>query len=59
MKTALVSGVTGLTGAYLSHLLIGKGYRVVGASRDSETANLSRLMSLKILDQIACIVSAC
>lgn len=29
-RTALILGVTGQDGAYLSHLLLGKGYRVVG-----------------------------
>jgi GDPmannose 4,6-dehydratase len=52
MKIALVSGITGQTGAYLSHLLIQNGYKVIGASRDCETANLSRLQSLKILDKV-------
>jgi GDPmannose 4,6-dehydratase len=52
MKTALVSGVTGQTGAYLSHLLIKYGYKVIGASRDCESANLSRLRSLEVLDQV-------
>jgi GDPmannose 4,6-dehydratase len=52
MKTALVSGVTGQTGAYLSHLLIRNGYKVIGASRDCETANLSRLRSLEVLDKV-------
>ncbi|WP_154018689.1 GDP-mannose 4,6-dehydratase, partial [Brucella abortus] len=29
-KTALIVGVTGQDGAYLSELLLGKGYRVHG-----------------------------
>jgi GDPmannose 4,6-dehydratase len=52
MKTALISGITGQTGAYLAHFLLAKGYRVVGGSRDIESANLSRLQSLKILDEV-------
>lgn len=55
MKTALICGVTGQTGAYLSDLLLKHGYRVVGASRDCETADLSRLNALGILDQVSLI----
>jgi GDPmannose 4,6-dehydratase len=33
MKTALVTGVTGQDGYYLSQLLIEKGYRVIGLIR--------------------------
>lgn len=32
-RTALILGVTGKDGANLSHLLLGKGYRVVGTSQ--------------------------
>ena len=28
-KTALIAGITGQDGAYLAHLLLSKGYRVV------------------------------
>lgn len=34
MKTALITGVTGQAGSYLSELLLQKGYRVVGTTRD-------------------------
>ena len=34
MKTALITGVTGQAGSYLSALLLEKGYRVVGTTRD-------------------------
>jgi len=43
---ALILGISGQDGAYLSELLLGKGYEVHGTSRDAETnafANLSRL----------------
>jgi GDPmannose 4,6-dehydratase len=33
MKTALITGVTGQDGSYLSELLLRRGYRVVGTSR--------------------------
>ena len=40
MKTALVCGVSGQDGAYLSRLLLDKGYRVFGASRDAATSRV-------------------
>lgn len=45
---ALISGITGQTGAYLAYRLVHKGYRVVGGSRDAESADLSRLAALGI-----------
>lgn len=48
MKTALILGITGQDGAYLAHLLLGKGYRVVGSSRDAQMANTNRLERLGI-----------
>ena len=47
-KTALVAGVTGQDGAYLAELLLGKGYRVVGTSRDGSTCDRQRLRRLNI-----------
>ena len=35
MKTALVTGVSGQDGTYLAELLLSKGYRVVGTTRDA------------------------
>lgn len=52
MKTALILGVTGQDGAYLSHLLLGKGYRVVGTSRDAQMANTSRLERLEVREKV-------
>lgn len=40
MKTALITGVTGQDGAYLSHLLLQKGYRVIGLLRRSSSAEV-------------------
>ena len=51
-KIALVTGVTGQDGAYLSNLLLSKGYEVVGTTRDSGQADCSRLSALKICDSI-------
>jgi GDPmannose 4,6-dehydratase len=38
MKIALITGVTGQDGSYLAELLLGKGYRIVGAVRDVDAA---------------------
>ena len=40
MPTALVTGVTGQDGAYLSQLLLGRGYRVVGLMRRSASSDV-------------------
>jgi GDPmannose 4,6-dehydratase len=51
-KLALISGITGQTGAYLAHYLLSLGYSIIGGSRDADSANLSRLEALKILDKV-------
>ena len=51
MRTALVTGVTGQDGAYLSKLLLEKGYRVYGATRRTSSVNYWRLADLAALDQ--------
>ena len=43
MKKALITGVTGQDGSYLSELLLEKGYEVYGLVRMSSVDNLSRL----------------
>ncbi|RMH14349.1 MAG: GDP-mannose 4,6-dehydratase [Gammaproteobacteria bacterium] len=48
MKKALVTGVTGQDGAYLSKLLLDQGYTVFGMERRSSTENHWRLMELGI-----------
>ena len=52
MKKALIIGVSGQDGAYLSHLLLQKGYKVYGTSRDAQMSNFSNLKLLRIYDQI-------
>lgn len=42
-KTALIIGVTGQDGAYLSELLLNKGYRVHGLKRRSSSFNTARI----------------
>lgn len=43
MKKALIIGITGQDGAYLSELLLGKGYEVHGLVRRSSSSNTSRI----------------
>ena len=43
MKKALVTGVTGQDGAYLSELLLGKGYQVHGIKRRTSLLNTDRI----------------
>ena len=43
MKTALITGVTGQDGAYLSELLLKKGYMVHGLKRRSSLFNTDRI----------------
>jgi GDPmannose 4,6-dehydratase len=52
MKTALICGVSGQDGAYLAKLLLEKGYRVFGTSRDAQVANFANLDRLSITDQV-------
>ncbi len=42
-RIALITGVTGQDGAYLSELLLGKGYQVHGIKRRSSLLNTSRI----------------
>lgn len=51
-KRALVTGVTGQDGAYLSKLLLDKGYEVYGTYRRLSTPNFWRLEHLKVFDKI-------
>ena len=52
MKTALVTGISGQDGAYLSQLLLDKGYRVIGGDRRTASGSLWRLDELGILNEI-------
>ena len=45
MKTAIVTGVTGQDGSYLSELLLSKGYTVVGLKRRTSLINTDRVDS--------------
>lgn len=48
MKKAIVTGITGQDGAYLSKLLLEKGYKVFGAKRRLSSQNYWRLQYLGI-----------
>lgn len=50
-RTALITGITGQDGAYLSALLLSKGYDVYGMTRDG-SENAWRLKELGVLDRI-------
>ena len=51
-RKALICGVSGQDGAYLSRFLLGKGYDVHGTARDAQMSSFSNLGKLDILDQI-------
>lgn len=46
MKTALITGVTGQDGSYLSDLLLSKGYTVIAGHRRSSVNNFARIQHL-------------
>ena len=48
MKRALITGITGQDGAYLSELLLGKGYEVFGTFRRASSVNFWRLEELGV-----------
>ena len=52
IKTAFITGITGQDGAYLSRLLLEKGYKVIGITRSYNEDNLDKLKQLKIANQI-------
>ena len=48
MKKAIVTGITGQDGAYLSQLLLDKGYEVYGTYRRTSSVNFWRIQELGI-----------
>lgn len=52
MKKALITGVSGQDGAYLSKLLLDKGYDVTGAIRRNSQPETARLRKLGVADDI-------
>ncbi|MFL2833806.1 MAG: GDP-mannose 4,6-dehydratase [Alphaproteobacteria bacterium] len=51
-KRALITGITGQDGAYLSSLLLDKGYEVYGSVRRTSSINTGRLSELGVLENI-------
>lgn len=51
-KTALITGITGQDGAYLSKFLIEKGYEVYGTYRRLSTPNFWRLQHLDLFEKV-------
>lgn len=52
MKTALITGITGQDGAYLSELLLKQGYAIIGITRSHSNSNLSKLKYLGIESKV-------
>lgn len=52
VKTALICGISGQDGAYLSKLLIEKGYIIHGTARDAQMASFRNLQQLGIKEII-------
>jgi len=52
MKIAFVTGVTGQDGAYLSQILLKRGYEVIGITRSKSSSDLYRLDYLKIINKL-------
>jgi GDPmannose 4,6-dehydratase len=52
MKTAIITGITGQDGSYLAHLLVEKGYSVVGTTRSYTASSNDKLKYLGIASQV-------
>jgi GDPmannose 4,6-dehydratase len=57
--TALICGVSGQDGAYLAKLLLERGYRVVGTSRDAQAGVFKNLIQMGVHGsvELACMAS--
>jgi GDPmannose 4,6-dehydratase len=51
-KTAFITGVSGQDGAYLSKLLLSKGYKIIGITRSHHEDNLEKLKRLGIESEV-------
>jgi len=52
VQKALICGVSGQDGTYLSRFLLEKGYEVHGTARDAQMASFSNLVKIAIREQI-------
>ena len=51
-RTALICGISGQDGAYLASLLLERGYRVAGTSRDAQMSTFDNLTRLGIRERV-------
>lgn len=52
LKKALICGVSGQDGAFLSEILLKKNYQVIGTSRDAQIGYFGNLKSLGLFDKV-------
>ena len=52
MKKAFICGISGQDGAYLAQLLLSRGYRVTGSSRDAQISTFANLHRLNLRQQV-------
>ena len=52
MKTALITGITGQDGAYLSKFLLEKNYKVIGITRNLQSGNSNGLSFLGVENDV-------
>ena len=52
MKTAMITGITGQDGAYLTKFLLNRGYDIIGLTRNNSRTNVKNLRYLYINDKI-------
>lgn len=59
MKKALITGITGQDGSYLSELLLEKGYEVHGIIRRSSVSTTQRIDHLLEKTSLSCMKVIC
>ena len=52
MKKAVILGISGQDGSYLSRFLLGRGYEVIGTSRDAQMSLFPNLVRLGTYDKV-------
>ena len=52
MKKAFICGISGQDGAYLAKLLLDRGYRVAGSSRDAQISSFANLQRLGLRQRV-------
>jgi len=57
LKTAIITGISGQDGAYLSKLLLEEGFKIIGLTRDKNRINKKNLSYLNIEENIQ--IEAC